>query len=446
MSLTSTEDGPMLTSTDKRQIPGESCSSGLFSGMPSTAVRGPQQTNDVDVNTARTLTQTELHKPPTQFPIVSNVLTQTSVSQSSASCTSTSINYSIANTEQVVYSSACLSTPIAGTIPVQRRTVPIHYGQPTTANSATNWGNGHFFNSTDAHNPCSAVRPSSPLTIQQHFPSQDLPTLMGQTRRRKAITPETFDGTQDWEEYIKHFEDVAMWNEWNSEEKAAQLGLQLKGMARSLKTDLPSSVTRNYDALVSMLAKYFSCEGKEAAYQAEFRGRKREQNERLVDFGHELNRLCKKAFPKMERMSREQFVLEHFKQALDTDLRKHVQFQHPTTLEEAIVAAIEFEAMDEGRHKTRKPVQVNVVQCGSGDSSSVQTPVTDTSVQQILKLMEQNMQASQRMFESVQAMLDKIRRPTRRRDYSHVVCFACNEKGHIQYSCPNNEAVCSSGD
>ena len=116
-------------------------------------------------------------------------------------------------------------------------------------------------------------------------------------------------------------------------------------MARSVKTDLPIHITSDYDQLVQTLGKYFSSEGKEATFQAEFRLRKRKTNEKLNNFAHDLTRLCKKAFPKMDRASREQFVLERFKLELDSALRQHIQFQHPESLETAIYAGLEFEAM-----------------------------------------------------------------------------------------------------
>ena len=55
------------------------------------------------------------------------------------------------------------------------------------------------------------------------------------------------DGTGDWEEYLTHFEGAADWNVWDSDEKATQLGLHLKGIANSIKTDMPLSTTFNYE-------------------------------------------------------------------------------------------------------------------------------------------------------------------------------------------------------
>ena len=274
--------------------------------------------------------------------------------------------------------------------------------------------------------------PPSYHTVAQRVPSRRQESLPYNGPARKAMFPETFDGTGDWEEYLTHFEGVADWNGWDSEEKATQLGLHLKGIARSVKTDMPLSTTSNYELLVPTLAKYFSSEGKEAAYQAELRQKRRGKDEKLMDYGHELTRLCKKAFPRMDRSAREQFVLEHFKSGLDSELRKHVQFQHPNSVEEAVIAGLEYEAMDESRLRAKKPVAVNTLQAQSASNSSP----ADSSILQAIGFAEKSMQASQKMAEQMQRMFEQMQRPGLGRDFSNYVCYSCNEKGHTQYNCP----------
>lgn len=271
-------------------------------------------------------------------------------------------------------------------------------------------------------NTKSSDLPKSPSPIKNNESSQFRPTF------RKVMMPEHYDGESDWEEYISAFIDIADWNCWSYEEKSVQLGLHLSGIARTIKTDLPHSITKDFDLFVLTLGKYFSCEGREAAYQAEYRQRRRGTNEKLSDFGHELSRLCKKAFPKLERSAREQFVLEHFKLGLDPDLRKHVQFSHPDTLEEAIVTGLEFEAMDDERTKAKKPTNVSAYAVTTTD-----TP--QNSVDNMTKLVEQN----QQLIESIQKLCQKSRTPI-----DQVICFHCNKKGHYRNKCPTRQEASSS--
>ena len=191
----------------------------------------------------------------------------------------------------------------------------------------------------------------------------------------------------------------------------------------------------NYELLVQTLSKYFSSEGREATFQAEFRLRKRERGEKLSHFAHDLTRLCKKAFPQMDRSSRDQFVLERFKLGLDPELRRHIQFQHPGSLEKAIYAGLEFEAMEEDvdRDRVRKPLTA----IHTTDSNPPQPDDTASPNELMLKMLEQNMSASQKMLESVTKMMEKMQKTHRpQRDLSQIVCFHCNQKGHVRTRCP----------
>ena len=49
---------------------------------------------------------------------------------------------------------------------------------------------------------------------------------------RVRCKPEKYDGCSDWSDYLRHFQKVADWNEWNDREKAAQLSMNLSGLAR----------------------------------------------------------------------------------------------------------------------------------------------------------------------------------------------------------------------
>lgn len=54
-------------------------------------------------------------------------------------------------------------------------------------------------------------------------------------RYRKEKEPDKFDGKSvEWQDYEKHFEQVALWNGWSEREKATQLVMSLRGVAERL--------------------------------------------------------------------------------------------------------------------------------------------------------------------------------------------------------------------
>ena len=73
-----------------------------------------------------------------------------------------------------------------------------------------------------------APGPSDPTTD----PGQGQPSAGdGSLCIRQKHKPDKYDGTSDWADYIRHFEIVSTWNRWGAKDKAAQLSMNLTGVA-----------------------------------------------------------------------------------------------------------------------------------------------------------------------------------------------------------------------
>lgn len=54
---------------------------------------------------------------------------------------------------------------------------------------------------------------------------------------RKEREPDRYDGKHvEWPDYLRHFEQVALWNRWSDSEKAIQLAMSLRGTAQRILT------------------------------------------------------------------------------------------------------------------------------------------------------------------------------------------------------------------
>ena len=54
-----------------------------------------------------------------------------------------------------------------------------------------------------------------------------------------------------------------------------------------------------------------------------------------------------KAYPELDRLARETYVIDQFICGLNaSEIRKHIQFRHPKSVDEAITLAIEYEAFE----------------------------------------------------------------------------------------------------
>jgi hypothetical protein len=99
---------------------------------------------------------------------------------------------------------------------------------------------------------------STPFTEPQvRFSDQNSDLDLGSTNlyTRKEREPDKFDGkTVEWPDYLRHFEQVALWNRWSEAEKAMQLAMSLRGSAQRILSELSPTHLANYRGLVTSLS------------------------------------------------------------------------------------------------------------------------------------------------------------------------------------------------
>ncbi len=254
--------------------------------------------------------------------------------------------------------------------------------------------------------PAGPVTPEGPLAVP---PRGTLTSTGCQPSKRASVKADQFTGKADLLDYLQHFERVASWNQWTSQDKATQLAMALAGDARMVLTDLPPWVTNDYGLFVKALKERFCPDGREVTYKAEFRRRTRQAGETVREFGYALRRLAARAFPHIQSDAREEWVLDQFTSGLtDQEERRHVQFGHPQTVEAAIALADEYEGF---YTKARKPVAAAVTK----------TPQPDTAD------LQKKVEALQRP-RGPNRSCGPGRRP--------ITCYNCREEGHMARECP----------
>ena len=240
---------------------------------------------------------------------------------------------------------------------------------------------------------------------------------------RVRCKPEKYDGCSDWSDYLRHFQKVADWNEWNDREKAAQLSMNLSGLARQAWADsfCDSATEVTYDALVTALTQRFKPEGQEEAYKAEFRRRVRKAEETFLEFGYSLRRLAIRAFPKLAHEAREDLVIDQFLLGLsDAEMRRHVSLAHPGCVDKAITLATEYETITQSIKSPvpQKPKQVAAV-ASSSESSCSQGDETHKLLSELVGLIK-----SQQSW-----------RPGKFKRKAPLECWGCGQVGHKLQEC-----------
>ncbi|KAK3083482.1 hypothetical protein FSP39_023762 [Pinctada imbricata] len=258
------------------------------------------------------------------------------------------------------------------------------------------------------------------------------------TRREKE--PEKFDGKScDWKDFIVQFEYVAEWNRWSYREMAQQLVMCLRGTAQKLLGDLPQDQLSDYAKLKSILNNRFNPQERESAYRCEFRSRRRQKGESPTDYGYALRRLGCLAFPDIPSNWREPFIIDQFITGVGTpDLRKHISFKHPKTIDSAIALAVEFEAF-EGCPGLRKPTVSFEDELPKSTNALVES-VQRSPIKEKSNSATKSELAS--LENSIKECMDKITQLTEEVKSSRSFerkkyCKFCKTNDHNTFHCPN---------
>ena len=283
--------------------------------------------------------------------------------------------------------------------------------------------NNHAYESTPIAHPQN-------MSLRQNHSTQDQDRMSKQTPHsmRKAKEPEKFDGqSTDWQDYFVQFENVARWNNWSNIEKAQQLVMSLKGNAQRLLSELNPIYLDNYDYIVQVLNRRFNPVERETAFRCEFRNRRQNRSESAAEFGYALQKLSTKAYPNVQSNAREMYVIDQFVHGLTRpELRSHVQYRHPSTIDAAIALATEFEAFEGSQGIMRKP-RFDYENETCNQIKQNQQEVTLNDIADLLKNLTHTLKVRSRS------------NSRERTNMSDRECFKCHEKGHIAPNCPNRD-------
>ena len=249
-----------------------------------------------------------------------------------------------------------------------------------------------------------------------------------QSQSAGKLMPARYSGTADFDEYLIQFEVIAEVHGWSSQEKASVLMAKLDGPALAVAAPIAS---QGFEVVTKKLKGRFAPEQQEAC-SLQLRTRSQNKGETYEALADDVERLAKKAYPRAEEPTRCRLATDAFVNAVADDrVREKLRDRAPETIEEALRMARQLAASRELEKR-----RVRAVCEGEGAQAE------DTEVRQLREELRQ-----------VRAELEKFRSPTGKvkkgdgkkagpgRQWGNLVCFNCNQPGHIRRWCTQKAPV-----
>ena len=245
---------------------------------------------------------------------------------------------------------------------------------------------------------------------------------------RPLITPESFNGTGSFNDWVDHFEGVAAMNKWDD---AAKL---LWMRAQTAYGRLPEMSKASYDSLRKALKERFEPDSKKELYLSEFSTQKHKTGDGWAEYADELRVLADQAFPDLDEIARERLALNQYLSQLDNpQVAFNMKQKWPDKLVDAVSTTLEMESYLVPRsHKV-----------ASVDMQESQVVAAVQSKQDVISMMENMLQTMMERLDRLEKQVPHINPPlsTPVNHPNTIICCKCGQAGHLACGYANSRRV-----
>ena len=229
---------------------------------------------------------------------------------------------------------------------------------------------------------------------QHRLANSSTPNPITSFSNRMKVKPQTYDGSDDLEEYLTQFNLVAELNGWDYESKSLFLASSMVGGTRALLCELDASQRKDYQSIVNALQNRFGSANRAEIYRSKLQGKMLGKNETIPELAQSVRKLTQKAYPSASSEVVELLAMDYFIDALpDVDLRLRLREVGPKTIAEAETIAVRLDA-----HKVADKSRAKSVRAVVSEQNSSEKKIDELSNQ--LTTLLKDMQDLKHKFEN----------------------------------------------
>ena len=249
------------------------------------------------------------------------------------------------------------------------------------------------------------------------------------------MKPQTYNGDEDWESYLNHFELCAKLGRWSYQNRVLYLAASLRGNAQVYYMTLMPAERSSYHTLVVKLGLRFSNTLQQPMWISRLEARVRGQNESIAELGDDLRRMSQRAYNNLNNEAKEMLALNQLYKSVSPDLKYKCISKNCTSVTQAVSIIELYEGIlgeDSSKNLVRQATAEPDRNSQAKESFSYNRD--DNDLQGILRKLQNCIDMLNRQC-NTQTRGDqgpRDRNGQRR-------CYICFSPSHLQRDCPHRE-------
>ena len=249
------------------------------------------------------------------------------------------------------------------------------------------------------------------------------------------MKPQSYNGDEDWESYLNHFELCAKLGRWSYHDRVLYLAASLRGNAQIYYMTLMPAERSSYHKPVVKLGIRFSNARQQTMWISRLEARVRRQNESIAELGDDLRRMSQRAYSSLNNEAKEMLALNQLYKSVSPESKYKCISKNCTSVTQA-VSIIELYEATLGEDSAKNVVCQATAEPdrNSQAKESFSYSRDDNNLQGILRKLQNCIEMLSRQC-NTQTCGDQGPRDRN----GQRLCYHCFSPRHLQRDCPHRE-------